>query len=373
VIYLDHAATAPPDPRVADAMLPHLTGRVGNPSEPHAAGRRARADLEAARAGIGALLGHERVVLTSGGTEADNLAVLGRAAGAPGRMVISALEHPAVLRPAEALAARGWELAVAPVLADGRIDVAALAELVRSGDALCCAMGASNITGVVQPIAAIAELCAERGVPLHVDHVQTAAGADASIAGLPGRVTIAVAAHKLGGPRGVGALVGAVDGLAPLAYGGGQEAGLRPGTEDVVGAVGLAAALALRQGPAAGDERARRAALRDALEARLGLPVAGGSAPRLPGHLLLLTGFRGDTAVRLLDDRGVCVAAGSACASGEPAPEPALLAMGLDAAAARGAVRVTLGPETTQADIDGFADAWAAVAADLARAREALA
>ncbi|MFM7553372.1 MAG: cysteine desulfurase, partial [Actinomycetota bacterium] len=117
----------------------------------------------------------------------------------------------------------------------------------------------------------------------------------------------------------------------------------------------------------------RRAALRDALEARLGLPVAGGSAPRLPGHLLLLTGFRGDTAMALLDGRGVCVAAGSACASGEPEPEAALLAMGIDAATARGAVRVTLGPETTPADVDGCAEAWAAVAAELARAREALA
>ncbi|MFM8611660.1 MAG: cysteine desulfurase family protein [Actinomycetota bacterium] len=373
MIYLDHAATAPPDPRVAEAMLPHLTGRVGNPSEPHAAGRRARADLEAARAEIGVRLGAERVVLTGGGTEADNLAVLGRAAGAPGRMVVSALEHPAVLRPAEALVARGWELAVAPVLADGTVDLAALAELVRPGDALCCVMGASNITGVLQPVAAVAELCAARGVPLHVDHVQTAAGADASIAGLPGRVTAAVAAHKLGGPRGVGALVGAVDGLAPLAFGGGQEGGLRPGTEDVAGAVGLACALGLRQGPGAVEERARRAALRDALEARLGLPVAGGSAPRLPGHLLLLTGFRGDTAMALLDGRGVCVAAGSACASGEPEPEAALLAMGIDAATARGAVRVTLGPETTPADVDGCAEAWAAVAAELARAREALA
>lgn len=373
MIYLDHAATAPPDPRVADAMLPHLTGRVGNPSEPHAAGRRARADLEAARAAIGALLGHERVVLTSGGTEADNLAVLGRCAGAPARLVVSALEHPAVLRPAEALARRGWELVVAPVLADGRVDLAALAELVRPGDALCCVMGASNITGVLQPVPAVAELCAERGVPLHVDQVQTAAGADASIAGLPGRVTAAVAAHKLGGPRGAGALVGAVDGLAPVAHGGGQEGGLRPGTEDVAGAVGLARALELRQGPGAAAERARRAALRDALEARLGLPVAGGSAERLPGHLLLLTGFRGDTAVRLLDERGVCVAAGSACASGEPEPEVALVAMGIDAAAARGAVRVTLGPETTEADVDGFAAAWAEVAAELGRAREALA
>ena len=151
----------------------------------------------------------------------------------------------------------------------------------------------------------------------------------------------------------------------------GQERGLRPGTEDVAGAVGLAAALAIRQGPDAAGERERRAALRDDLERRLALPVAGGAAPRLPGHALLLTGYRGDTVVRLLDERGIAVSAGSACASGSTAPDPVLGAMGIDPAFARGAVRVTLGPETAAADVDALVAAWADIETGLAAAREA--
>jgi cysteine desulfurase len=355
-------------------MLPHLTERFGNPSEPHAAGRRARADLEEARTAIAAALGAQvgDVVLTGGGTEADNLAVLGRADGGPGRVVVSALEHPAVRRAADSLAGRGWTIAVAPVLADGRLDVLALGELVRPGDAACCVMAASNITGVEQPLAEAAAICAHSDVPLHVDAVQAAAGADVDVGALAGEVTVAVAAHKLGGPRGVGALVGpGVRSLRPIAHGGGQERGLRPGTEDVAGAVGLAAALALRQGEGAAAERARRAALRDDLEARLALPVAGGAAPRLPGHALLLTPYRGDAIVRLLDDRGIAVAAGSACASGEPEPEPTLLAMGVDSLLARGAVRVSLGPSSTADDVDALLAAWEEIEPGLAAAREA--
>lgn len=374
MIYLDHAATAPPDPRVVAAMQPHLTERFGNPSEPHALGRQARADLDAARAGIAAALGVRAgdVVLTGGGTEADNLAVLGRCQGEPGRIVVSAIEHPAVMRAAEHLAARGWTVAIAPVLADGRLDVLAFGELVRPGDAVACVMAASNVTGVVQPLAEAAAICAHADVPLHVDAVQAAAGMDVDVAALPGAVTAAVAAHKLGGPRGVGALVGpGVATLRPIAFGGGQEGGLRSGTQNVAGAVGLAAALAIRQGADAPAERERRAALRDDLERRLALPVAGAAAPRLPGHALLLTGARGDTVVRLLDERGIAVSAGSACASGDPQPDPVLEAMGVDPAFARGAVRVTLGPETVAADVAALVAAWSEIEDGLTAAREA--
>ncbi len=361
VIYLDHAATAPPDDRVVAAMLPHLTERFGNPSEPHAAGRRARADLDTARAEIAMWLGAEaeHVVLTSGGTEADNLAVLGRAQGLPGRMVVSAIEHPAVRRSVDALAGRGWEIVIAPVVPAGTLDLDALDQLVRAGDALVCVMGASNVTGVLQPILEIAGLCAERGVPLHVDQVQAASGSDVDLSLLPGSVTIAIAAHKLGGPRGVGALVGSgITELAPIVHGGGQEGGLRSGTEDVAGAVALATALRIRQDECAVKEREQRAALRDALEQRLGLSVAGAMAMRLPGHALLLTGYRGDTVVRLLDERGIAVSAGSACASGETAPDATLTAMGIDDDVARGAVRVSLGPTTTADEIDALVAAW---------------
>ena len=374
MIYLDHAATSPPDPAVVEAMLPHLTGRFGNPSEPHALGRQARADLDEARATIAASLGAraDDVILTGGGTEADNIAVLGRCQGEPGRIVISAIEHPAVLRAADSLAARGWTIAVAPVLADGQLDVLAFGELVRPGDALACVMAASNVTGVVQPLAEVAAICAHSDVPLHIDAVQAASGMDVDLGGLPGEVTLAVAAHKLGGPRGVGALVGpGVGTLAPIIHGGGQERGLRSGTENVAGAVALAAALRIRQGDAAPAERERRAALRNDLERRLALPVAGGAAPRLPGHALLLTGYRGDTVVRLLDERGIAVSAGSACASGDPQPDPVLGAMSIAPAFARGAVRVTLGPTTTAGEIDALVAAWAEIEEGLSAAREA--
>ncbi len=289
-----------------------------------------------------------------------------------GRLVISAIEHPAVRRAAEARAAEGWEVAIAPVDRSGRVALGPLRILLRERDAVCCVIGANNVTGVVQPIEPIADLCAARGVPLHVDHVQTAAGAPLDIGQLPGEVTAAIAAHKLGGPRGVGALLGpGVGSLAPVVHGGGQERGLRPGTEDGAGAIALATALERRQGLGAPAEWGARAALRDRLETALSLPVAGADGERLPGHSLLLTGLRGDTLVRLLDERGIAVAAGSACASGATEPDPVLTAMGVDDRTARTAVRVSLGPETTTADVDALIEAWREIAPALQAAVEA--
>ncbi len=370
MIYLDHAATTPLSPAAWRAMEPYLKEHFGNPSEPHAAGRAARAGLDEARESVAATLGCApgEVVFTGGGSEADNLAVLGRLA-AGGRVVASAIEHPAVREP---LLAHGGEVAWAPVTADGVVDRDALASLVRPGDALCCVMAANNVTGALQPVEEIAALCAERGVPLHVDAVQAAAGAD--VRALPGAATIAIAAHKLGGPKGVGVLAGAgVATLPVVVRGGGQEHGLRPGTENVAGAAALAAALAERQGPGAPAERAERAALRDRLEGELGLPVASAGAPRLPGHALLLAGVRGDLVVHQLDGDGICVAAGSACAAGSAEPSYVLTAMGIDPATARGAVRVTLGPESKAGEVDAFIAAFVPARAGLLRAVESVA
>jgi cysteine desulfurase len=370
VIYLDHAATTPLSPAAWRAMEPYLKQHFGNPSEPHAAGRAARAGLDAARESVAATLGcaFGEVVFTGGGSEADNLAVLGRTA-AGGRVVASAIEHPAVREPL--LAHRG-EVAWAPVTPDGVVDLAALAELVRPGDALCCVMAANNVTGAIQPVDDVAALCAARGVPLHVDAVQAAGGCD--VRALPGASTVAIAAHKLGGPKGIGVLAGpGVAGLPAVVRGGGQERGLRPGTENVAGAVALAVALAERQGPGAEEERAARAALRDRLEREVALPVAAAGAPRLPGHALLLAGVRGDLVVHQLDGDGICVAAGSACAAGSSAPSYVLAAMGIDAATARGAVRVTLGPESVAVEVDAFLRAFAPARAGLLRAVESVA
>ena len=368
VIYLDYAATTPLAPAVLDAMLPFLTERFGNASEPHWAGRAARAGLVDARGRAAAVLGvapHE-LVFTGGGSEADNMAILGRALGPPGRIVASAIEHPAVREPVRALGERGWEVAWAPVDAAGLLDLEAFAALVRPGDALACVMWANNVTGVVQPVAEVAAICAEHGVPLHVDAVQAPSGVRVRAGDLAGDVTVTLAAHKLGGPKGVGAVAGrGVSSLQPAIRGGGQERGLRPGTENVAGCVGLATALELRQGAA--GEWDERAARRDRMIAGTGLPVAGDGAPRLPGHALLLTGARGDLLVHLLDERGIAVAAGSACSSGDAAPSHVLVAMGIDADRARGALRVSLGPETTDAEVDAFVAALADVRPEVAR------
>jgi cysteine desulfurase len=346
-VYCDHAATTPLCDEAWQAMEPFLRGRFGNPSEPHAEGREARAGLDAARAQVAGSLGTtvQHVVFTGGGSEADNLAVLGRLAVRSGRVVTTALEHPAV---ALSLSSTDAELAFAPVGTDGVVDLAALDELLQPGDRLCTVIWASNLTGAVQPVREIAELCAGRGVPLHVDAVQAAAWLPLRLDELPGEVTAAVAAHKLHGPKGAGVLAGrGVATLAPVLHGGGQERGLRPGTESVAQASGLAAALARRV--ADSQIAGATAALRDGYEAGLraelpDLQIAAEGAARLPGHsLALIADVRGETLCALLDEQGFAVAAGAACASAEVEPSGALAAMGVPRSLALGALRSSFG------------------------------
>jgi cysteine desulfurase len=345
-VYCDHAATTPLCDAAWRAMEPFLRERFGNASEPHAEGRAARAGLDAARAQVAEAVGTREpdVVFTGGGSEADNLAVLGRLAGG-GRVVATPLEHPAVAR---TLAAGADEVAVAAVDAHGIVDVGSLAALLRPGDRLCAVIWASNLTGVIQPVREIAELCAERGVPLHLDAVQAAAWLPLRLDELPGAVTAAISGHKLHGPKGVGVLAGrGVSSLSTVLHGGGQERGLRPGTESVAQAAGLAAALARR---VADSELAGiTAGIRDAYERAMlaALPdarIASGAVARLPGHsLALLSGLRGDTLGALLDDQGFAVAAGAACHSAGSEPSGALAAMGVGRSLALGALRSTFG------------------------------
>jgi cysteine desulfurase len=343
--YCDHAATTPLCDEAWQAMEPFLRERFGNPSEPHAEGRSARAGLDAARARVAEALGTREldVVFTGGGSEADNIAVLGRLAGG-GRVVTTPLEHPAV---AGAIATAD-EVAVAPVSSDGVVDLAALDELIRPGDRLCAVIWASNLTGSIQPVREIAELCAEREVPLHLDAVQAAAWLPLRLDELPGELTAAVAAHKLHGPKGAGALAGrGVATLATVLHGGGQERGLRPGTESVAQASGLAAALAKRTRDS--EIAGAIASIRDAYEGALrrALPdvrIAASDVARLPGHsLALIAGVRGDALCALLDDQGFAVAAGAACHSGEREPSSALAAMGVGRSLALGALRSSFG------------------------------
>ena len=358
-VYLDHAATTAIGPAAREAMEPYLSERFGNASEPHAYGRAARAALQDARATLAELLDAEpgQIVLTSGGSEADNQAVFGLAGTAPGRIVVSAIEHPAVREPARELQRRGFEVAWAPVDGDGAIDADEFARLLRPGDRLAAAMWANNVTGVVQPVERLAVAAAERDVPFHCDAVQAGASFPVGLRS-SGAESLALSAHKLGGPKGVGCLVTRNPGrMPPLIWGGGQEHGLRSGTENVPGAVGFAAALAASR--AAED---RRVALRGRLESALAgqITIVSAGAERLPGHLLaLVPGIRAELLVLALDREGYAVAAGSACAAGDAEPSHVLVAQGMSDQDARSVVRVSLGPCTTAAEVDGFAAAFA--------------
>ena len=356
MVYLDHAATSPLCREAREAMAPYLDEHFGNASEPHGYGRAAREGLERARATLCELVGCDpaQLVFTSGGSEADNQALFGLTGRPLGRLVVSEIEHPAVRVPAKELERQGFDVAWVGVDRDGVVDVDAFGAAVRPGDRVAAVMWANNVTGAVQPVAELAAICAEREVPLHVDAVQAAASLPIDFRG-SGAETIALSAHKVNGPKGVGALVARdPTRLRPLIWGGGQERGLRSGTENVAGVVGFAAALAaLRSRPD------RRRELRDRLERALPeVQAVSAGAPRLPGHsLLLVEGIRADMLVLALDRAGYAVSAGSACASGESEPSRALTAQGLTADEARSVVRVSIGIDTTEGDVDGFASA----------------
>jgi cysteine desulfurase len=369
-VYLDYAATTPLRAEVREAMLGVLDGRWGNPSSVHRWGRDARAVLDDARARFAAVIGASpaEIVFTRGGTEADNLAVLGRARADGSRVLAcSAIEHKAVLASAGALAADGWTLRIIPVDGDGRVELDALREIVRADrPAVVAVMWANNEVGAVQPVDEVAAVCAGAGVAFHTDAVQ----ALGKIAMRVDRVPVdlaAFSAHKLGGPRGTGALfVRRGTRLDPLLYGGGQERGLRSGTEAVAGAVGLALAAELAEAER-GTEMARLAALRDRLEAALcervpGLRINAAGAPRVP-HISNVSAPGADAEMLLvaLDLEGVAASSGSACSSGAVEPSHVLTAMGLPAEVAGPSVRFSLSRDTTDADIDRAIEVFPAV------------
>ena len=369
-VYLDHAATTPLDGRVLEAMLPHLRGMpaAGNPSSLHAPGAAAREAVEEARASVAGLLGArpQEIVFTSGGTEGDNLAVLGLAAAEPGKkhVVVSAVEHAAVRGAAEHLESRGYEVTRLGVDADGRVSPDGLADVLRPDTVLVAVMWANNEVGTVQPVAQLAQVCRERGVPLHVDAVQAAGRLPIDVSCVPVS-TLAISSHKLYGPQGVGALY-VRDGveLAPIVFGGGQEGGLRSGTENVAGIVGFGAAVRLAWEEM--DERVRHEeGLRDALvRGALGLPgvrLNGHSTQRLSNNVhLCVDGVEAESLVLFLDALGYAVGSGSACASSTAGHKasPVLLAMGREEDEAFSAVRISVGKDTTREEVEGFLEAF---------------
>ena len=348
-IYLDHAATTPAVPAALAAMA-EAAAVVGNPSSIHAGGRAANACLEAARDAVAAWAGcrPDAVIFTSGGSEALALAL-----NTPLRVLAGATEHSAVL------AARPDATRLA-VTNDGVIDLAALAAALAAGPALVAVQHANNETGVIQPIAEIAALVAAAGGRLLVDAVQSAGKLPlAAIVAMADFV--AVSAHKLGGVPGTGALIARNPALVTAVQrGGGQERGLRGGTANLPGIAAFAAAIAGL------SDWGRVAGLRDGLETRLGTIVHGAGAPRLPNiSNLALPGVAAASQVMALDLAGFMVSAGAACSSGKVATSHVLAAMGV--ATPGEAIRVSLGPDTSNAEVDAFCDAWRIMAARLQR------
>lgn len=360
-LYLDHNATAPLDPRVLEAMQPWLLGIHGNPSSVHRPGRAAHAALEAARARVAALVNARpaQVVFTGGGTEADNLALKGVCNGTPGKLLVGAIEHSAVLGPAQALTKQGWKVEFLPVDREGRYDLPALDRLLKTGGVkLVSTMLANNETGVVQDVAAIAARAHGAGALLHCDAVQAAGKLPVDSVAL-GADLMTLSAHKLNGPRGVGALVmdRRVD-ILPLLDGGGQEQGLRGGTENLAGIVGFGKAAELAMAEL--EQRTRHALfLRERLEAGVrrlpGARVFSAGAARLCNTLQFgVAGLAGEWMVMELDKRGFAVSSGSACHSKSGEPSHVLLALGLEPATALSAVRVSLGRGNTESEVDAL-------------------
>jgi cysteine desulfurase len=365
-VYLDHAATTPLSGAARDAMEPFLADRFGNASSVHAAGREARKAVDEARERVASALGArpDEVVFTSGGTEADNLALKGaawhgREQGRDG-IVVTMIEHHAVLDPARWLGRQGFRVREAGVDADGVVRLDALEAAIDDKTAIVSVMWANNEIGSVQPVARAAAIARAAGAVFHSDAVQGLPwlDVDAEGAGL-----LSLSAHKIGGPKGVGALIvrrGVK--IQPLFHGGGQERDVRSGTYNVAGIAGFGAAVedwvSGRAASAAGV-----GALRDRLQERIedgltGVRVSAAGAERLPNNLhLVIDGIDGESLILLLDAGGIAASQGSACSSGAAEPSHVLAAMGVSRERARGALRLTLGPETTEADVDRAATA----------------
>lgn len=361
-IYLDYNATTPIAPEVAAAIRPWLEADFGNPSSSHAYGRRAHAAVEQARTEVAALIGAgaAEIVFTGNATEANNLALLGVARALPQKchMIVSAVEHPAVMQPALHLREQGWDISVVPVDDSGRVSADAVAALLRPDTALVSIMLANNEVGTLQPVAEIASLAKSNGSLMHTDAAQAAGKLPVDVGAL-GVDLLTLAFHKFYGPKGIGALyVRSGTPLAPILFGAGQEHGLRPGTENVALIVGAGATARLAR------ERLPQVTpqLRDRLWQRLaegvpGLLLNGHPEQRLPNTLhVSFPGVSGRDLLAAVEDT-VAASVGSACHSHGDAVSGVLAALGCDAERARGAVRLSVGRETTGEEIDRAAAA----------------
>ena len=361
-VYLDHNATTPLAPEALRAMMPYLTDEYGNASSIHSVGQRARAGVEQARSQVAALIGarDKEIVFTSGGTEADNLAirgVVGAAERACKHVITSVIEHHAVLNTCQALEAEGVSITYLPVSNGGLVDPADVRRAVTADTVLITVMHANNELGSVQPIAEIAGIAREHKILFHTDAVQSAGKLPLDVHDL-GVDLLSLSAHKIYGPKGVGALfVRRNLPLKPLFFGGHHERDRRPGTENVAGIVGLGAAAELAAAHLS-EEAPRLAALRDELESRLlervsHAGVSGDRGRRTPNTTNLYFDFvEGEPLVIALDLKGIAVSTGAACSSGAVEPSHVLTAIGLAPERARASLRFSLGRGTTRDDIN---------------------
>jgi cysteine desulfurase len=365
VVYLDHSASTPVDARVVEAMLPYFTESYGNASGLHRQARASARALDQARRDVAEVLGckPKEIVFTSCGTESDNLAIrgvawTGKLAGKGKHLITSPIEHHAVSQTINQLCDRfGFEQTVVPVDRYGLVDPGDVARAIRPDTLLISIMYANNEVGTIEPLAEIGAIARERGIPFHTDAVQAGGYLDLDVERLNVDL-LSLSGHKFYAPKGVGMLyVRQGTRLQPEQTGGGHEGNRRAGTENIPYIVGLATALRLAQQERA-SEAARLSALRDRLVTAIyaGIPDAqltGHPERRLPGHAsFVIPGVEADGLLMHLDMAGVCAASGSACTTGMPEPSHVLMAMGVEHTLALGALRLTLGRSTTQADVD---------------------
>ncbi len=371
--YFDHNATTPLDEGVLDAMMPFLRDEYGNASSRHEAGTRARRAVNKAREQVaeGVNVQPAQVVFVSGGTEANNLFIRGASAYLkPSQAVVSSIEHPCVARPAQDLARQGWKVRKLAADAAGRVELEDARSALRESTGLVSVMLANNETGVIQPVVEIAELARGQRAWMHTDAVQALGKIPVDFEALNVHA-MTLSAHKIHGPKGAGALV--VDKrleLKPIIHGGGHEGGLRSGTENVPAIVGFGAACELA-GRRMSAIAAKTARLRDLAEAGLvaqGALIFGAEAQRIPNTTYFaFANLEGETLVIELDKAGFAVASGAACSSTSTEPSATLLAMGVAPEVARGAVRMSLGPQNTEEEVKQFLQALAATLAKLRR------
>ncbi|MDA1208621.1 MAG: cysteine desulfurase family protein [bacterium] len=363
MIYLDHAATTPLDPRVLEVMMPYLCNVWGNPSSPHSKGREARSAIDESRQTIADLIGvkpHE-VIFTASGSEANSLAMRGRAEkwiqlhSKPGHIITASVEHSCTLKMADKLEAQGWTITKLGVDTNGRINPDDLKNALTEDTALVTLQWANNEVGTIQPVEVMAALCEEAGVPFHCDAVQ-----GIGVIPLPTKPfeMMTIVAHKFYGPKGIGALI-VRDGiqLSAQVMGGGQEFDLRAGTEDTPSIVGMAKALELAISEL-GTRNSELQKLRDSFIENILREIScaslnGSLEHRLPNNVnMRFAGHDAETVVIKLDLEGICVSSGAACVTGSTEPSHVLQAMGKDRNAAKENVRITLGKDTTKKELD---------------------